>query len=148
MWISTLDNKTFTNAVIDEGAEICAIDKSFALKSGIKFEKSSCNAVAAGNSKMNVVGQTTSPNLFNVHGTRVPVILTLTEIVVIDNLGTDLLIGQPGKIENKIVVYPHKFQIHFENIVGAKVPFPLKKSDIDPFVVWKQNENFCLPTRP
>ena len=47
LWISTLDNKTFTSAVIDEGAEICAIDKLFALKSGIKFEKSSCNAVAA-----------------------------------------------------------------------------------------------------
>ena len=69
---------------------------------------------------MNVVGQTSKPIQFNVHGGRVPIQLTLSEIVVIDNLGTDLLIGQPGKIENKIVVYPHKFLVHFENIKGGK----------------------------
>ena len=50
-----------------------------------------------------------------------------TIIVVIHDLGTDLLLGQPAKIDNKIITLPHESIIRFISIAGYDytVSYPL-----------------------
>merc|ERR1711994_38488 len=64
-------------------------------------------------------------------GARNKVSISLGRMVVIRNLGADALVGQPGKIDNKILTSPHTNSIQFEGCDGRKykVSYPLRNDE-------------------
>ena len=58
--------------------------------------------------------------------------MNLGKVVIVTNLGVDLLIGELGKVDNKIVNIPHKKLIKTENIKGkvVQIPYSLKKGGL------------------
>ena len=68
---------------------------------------------------MSIVGQSKYPLQALVSGPKVPVKINLGQCVIISNLGCPVLIGQPAKIENEIVTFPHKFKIEFKDCILA-----------------------------
>ena len=125
LWLSV--NGVCTHSVIDEGSELVVIDFEFSKKAKIPIEKSNQKAKSADNKSMSIVGQTKYPLQVSVKGPRVPLTLNLGQCVVISNLGCPILIGQPAKIANEIVMYPHKFKIEMKDIHGVKhlISYPL-----------------------
>ena len=94
-------------ATIDEGSEINCLDESFAMKNNIKFVPTGCRATAAGSTDMQLAGQTEDDVCLVVQGTKEPLSWDLQKMVVVKNLGVNILIGEPGKADNKIVTIPH-----------------------------------------
>ena len=91
---------------IDEGAELNCIDKEFCLKCRIELIKTDENATAAGQHKMSLSGQTKRDLiLFPTENKRVQ--WNLGKCVVVKNLGNAILLGEPGKKDNKIITVPH-----------------------------------------
>ena len=125
LWLSV--NGVCTHSVIDEGSELVVIDFEFTKKAKIPIEKSNQKAKSADNKSMSIVGQTKYPLQVLVKGTRVPLKINLGQCVVISNLGCPILIGQPAKIANEIVTYPHKFKIEMKDVHGDKhsLSYPL-----------------------
>ena len=104
-------NKRFTLATIDEGSEINCMDESFAVKNKIGFVPTICTATAAGLTTMKLAGQTQEHVLMTIQGTQEPVTWNLGNMVVVQNLGNDILIGEPGKKDNKIITMPYSKSI-------------------------------------
>ena len=94
-------------ATIDEGSEINCLDESYAVKNNIKFVPTGCQATAAGSTDMQLAGQTEDDVCLDVQGTKEPLSWDLQKMVVVKNLGVDILIGEPGKADNQIVTIPH-----------------------------------------
>ena len=113
-----------TWAIIDEGSDINCIDESLATKRGVRFEKTSCKAKAAGSSRMQLTGQTQDDVIISVKHVGCPILLRLGKMVVVKNLGVDLLLGEPAKIDNQITTIPHKRLIEVKNVKGVKVKLP------------------------
>ena len=125
LWLSV--NGHCTSSIVDEGSELVVIDYEFSKKAKIPIEKTNQKAKSADNKSMCIVGQSKFPLQVTVKGTRVPVTIDLGQCVIISNLGCPVLIGQPAKIANEIVTYPHKSKIELKDIHGAKhtVSYPL-----------------------
>ena len=100
------------SSLVDSGAEVNAIDKSLAdsLKLGIT---SSTESVKAANQlPLEVYGQTREPLSVDCITEMGNVTLHLGIVLVIANLGTGCLIGEPAKKRNNIVCLPrHKLII-------------------------------------
>ena len=94
-------------ATIDEGSEINCLDESFAHRFNIKFVPTNCQATAAGSNDMTLAGQALDDVSMEVRGSKQPLFWNLHKMVVVKNLGVDILIGEPGKADNKIVTIPH-----------------------------------------
>ena len=79
----------------------------FAKKCNLQIAPARIEAQAAGSSELCVIGQSQNPITIEVDfsGTHIPV--DLGHVAVINNLGSDLLIGEPGKKTNKIITLPH-----------------------------------------
>ena len=88
--------------VADSGAELNCLDKDLAIKLKIPFRQSRARARAAGDSSVTVSGQTDSDFIIQTyfHGKKVDINLQRT--VIVDRLGTDILIGEPGLAYNGI----------------------------------------------
>ena len=88
--------------VADCGAELNCLDKDLAIKLNIPFRQSRARARAAGDSDVTVSGQTDSDFIIQTsfHGEKVDINLQRT--VIVDKLGTDILIGEPGLAHNGI----------------------------------------------
>ena len=114
-------------AIIDEGAEVTAIDHNIAKEAGIAISNTNTGAKAAGAQSLSIIGQSLHPVTANVLNLRVPVTINLGHCLIIKNLGTPVLIGQPTKISHKIVTLPHLNQINFEDIHNVKhtIKYPL-----------------------
>merc|ERR1711963_986094 len=96
-------NDSMNIAVIDEGAEVTAIDYNVAKEAGIVLGNTTTGAKAAGAQSLSIIGQSLHPVTACVLNLRVPVTINLGHCLVIKNLGTPVLIGQPTKIAHKIV---------------------------------------------
>ena len=57
---------------------------------------------------MKLVGQTTEDINLYPQGVDNLLCWNLGKAVVVNNLGTDILIGEPGKVDNKIATLPQK----------------------------------------
>merc|ERR1711895_43117 len=90
-------NKRFTLATVDEGSEINCMDESFAIQNKIAFVPTICTATAANQTTMKLAGQTEENVHMTIQGTREPVSWNLGNMVVVQNLGANILIGEPGK---------------------------------------------------
>ena len=91
---------------IDEGAELNCIDEEFCLKNKIEFIKTDETATAAGQHKMILSGQT-KRDLILIPTENKRVQWNLGRCVVVKNLGNAILLGGPGKKDNKINTIPH-----------------------------------------
>ena len=118
--------------IVDEGSQINCLSYNFAQKTKIPIMNSSCKAVGAGNSAIDVVGVTKFDIIAEVIGANssAPVTINLGQMVVIKDLGADALVGQPGKIDNQIVCFPHISNIQFrgQNGQSYKVSYPLRNN--------------------
>ena len=117
-------NKRFTLATIDEGSEINCMDESFAIKNKIGFVPTICKATAANRTTMKLAGQTKENVHMTIQGTQEPVTWNLGNMVVVQNLGNNILIGEPGKQDNKIVTIPHSKTIEMISDLGNKIVLP------------------------
>ena len=117
--------------IVDEGSQINCLSFSFAQKSKIPIVQSTCTAVGAGNSLIDVMGVTKHEIFAEVVGAKDKVRISLGRMVVIRNLGADALVGQPGKIDNKILTSPHTNSIQFEGCDGKKykVSYPIRNDE-------------------
>ena len=76
-----------------------------------------------------------------------------SNVELLQNKDALILIRNNARTTNRNMLKPlrkflgrvhHKFLIHIENNIGAKVSYPLRRSDFEPFVVWKQNEKEAI----
>ena len=104
-----------TPAIIDEGSEINCMDYAFAVRHKIQFTPTKCVAYAAGSTNINLEGETRDSIKVQALECSSPVMLHLGKMVVVRNLGIDLLIGEPGKKDNSMVTYPNKRRVEVES---------------------------------
>ena len=113
-------------ATIDEGSEINCLDEGFALRSKILFIPTSCKATAAGKSRMKLVSQTREDLKLHLADSTMPLTWNLGKAVVVSNLGVDVLVGEPGKADNKITTIPHKKKIKIVSDNAKEIILPYK----------------------
>ena len=82
--------------VADSGAELNCLDKDLADNLGVNYKKTAAKASAAGEMSVSVVGQTKEDFIIQTdfHGEKVNI--NLQKTVVVDKLGADILLGEPG----------------------------------------------------
>ena len=98
-----------TNCTIDEGSEINCLDESFAVRAKIGFLPTKCKARAAGSTSMELCGQTIKDVELKVNNKfDKSITWNLSKCIVVKRLGVDILIGEPGKVDNMISTIPHK----------------------------------------
>ena len=88
--------------IIDEGAEVNCVDAAVVKRVGCQIFPTHQSASAAGKSKLNIFGtlpdNTISRSVFE----NVSVPINIGDALVVQDLGVDLLLGEPGKCRNKI----------------------------------------------
>ena len=123
-------------AIIDEGSEINCLDEELALKLQIQFIPTSCTALAAGSSRMKLVGQTVNDLKLYPQGVTNSLCWNLGKTVIVNNLGVDILLGEPGKVDNRISTVPHRRMIECVGHDSLKVRIPYGNV--------QQDKNFSL----
>ena len=68
---------------------------------------------------MNVIGIAKHDVTATVLGTSSPSFIKIVTFIVINDLGTDILLGQPSKVDNQIITIPHADKINFCAINGT-----------------------------
>ena len=110
-------------ATADEGSELNCLDFDFASENNIPIESSSELARAAGSTKLNLIGETaTEIVLYPVHKEKIR--WALGRCIVVQNLGVPILIGEPGKMDNRIRTVSHEKEIITETTSGKPVAIP------------------------
>ena len=92
--------------LIDCGAEINCIDRDFAASVNIGIIQTHTTAQAANKLPLEVCGQTLEPVVLSCKTENGVKMLYLGIMLVVANLGTKCLIGEPGKIKNNIICLP------------------------------------------
>ena len=94
-------------AVIDEGSEVSAIDLDVSEAMNISLSRTLEEAQAAGSLPLKVVGKTNKDIIvYRVLEDHKKVYWNLGQCIVVQNLGCDLLIGEPAKAINNINTNP------------------------------------------
>ena len=103
----------------------------FFKRAGIPIESVICSAIGANKSPLNVAGITKYDIKAAVIGTNTPSNILISKMIVIHDLGTDILLGQPAKIDNCIITVPHKSHVKFLCTEGKehKVSYPVRYND-------------------
>ena len=73
---------------------------------------------------MKLGGQTLQDIKLEVQGARSPITWDLGKMVVVSNLGVDLLVGEPGKVDNRIITIPHKRIIEVKDVNDKTIRLP------------------------
>ena len=76
--------------------------------------------------KMNVSGQTKEDIILNCNFGHTSVPIFLGKVIVVPNLGCDMLLGEPAKKDNRIITVPHEktIYIHYNGDI-FKTPYVL-----------------------
>ena len=101
--VSALLNNVACTPTIDEGSEINCIDAEFARKCNIHQVPTNCSATVAWSMAMTVTGQTFNNIILTIPQNNADVRWNLSKCAVVNNLGVDVLVGEPGKIDNFIL---------------------------------------------
>ena len=109
---------------LDEGAEVSCISLDTAKKLKLSIVKTDCSAVSADKIPMRAIGQTSSRLIAVVKQSKSQPIIDLGQFLVISNLGVDLLIGQPTKVDTSMVSVPHKRIVYFRDINNLEKSVP------------------------
>ena len=138
-------------SLIDSGAVINVVDEKFAIKTEIAFEKTEEVAQAANHLPLDIVGQSVEPVIIQAVTKEGLVDVQLGIVLVIRNLGVEVLIGEPGKKVNNIVCWPKQEAILFADIMKSapyykpKLPYTLARVET-PVVLHPGEEwSFQLP---
>ena len=108
------NNLTFS-ALIDSGAEINVLDRDFASSLSIGIVKSNETARAANKLLLDVCGQTSLPIEIECLTETGSVMLKLGIMLVIANLGTKCLLGEPAKLRNNLICLPRQKMVIIAN---------------------------------
>ena len=100
------------------------MDEGFAVSNGMKYIPTSCKAVTAGSNSMKLAGQTLLNINIDIVGSKSPVRWGLGKMVVVTNLSVDLLVSEPGKLDNKIVPISHHKITETVDVHGKAVKLP------------------------
>ena len=73
---------------------------------------------------MQLAGQTKEVVSVRIKHVGFPIVLHLGKLIVVKNLGVELLLGEPAKIDNEIVTIPHKQLVEVTNMKGARIKLP------------------------
>ena len=73
---------------------------------------------------MLLAGETKRDMMITVLGSVLPIVLNLGKMVIVKNLGVSILVGEPGKVDNEIITYPHKRIIEFKASTGERAEVP------------------------
>ena len=73
---------------------------------------------------MNLSGQTQEVISIDIKHIGKHIKWQLGKMVVVKNLGVDMLIGEPGKVDNEIITIPHKSLIEMTDINGKRIKLP------------------------
>ena len=117
--------------LVDEGSMINCCSFEFSKKADIPLENFHCSALGANKTPLVVVGITRYDVIAQVIGTSSSSCkIKIAKLIIIKDLGVDILLGQPAKIDNCIVTIPHKSLILFKSIDNAdqKVSYPLRNN--------------------
>ena len=120
------------DSTIDEGSELNCICSSIAAKCHIKYDPIKIEAVAAGSNVMKLLGVVPYDIEFNVYESKTPVKIVLKKAVIVKNLGPNILIGEPGKMDNNIITLPKQKLIQLKNIYGKNVQLPYRSHNGTP----------------
>ena len=112
------------DSVIDEGSELNCICSSVVAKCNIKYNPIKINAMAAGSNVMKLLGVVPTEIILDICDTSVPTKIILKQAVVVKNLGPNILIGEPGKMDNGIVTFPKQKLIQLETENGNIIKLP------------------------
>ena len=99
------NNKTFS-VLIDSGAEVNALDLNFAESLQIGINKTNESACAASKLPLQVCGQSRGPITIKCLTDNGHTMLYLGVVLIIANLGTSCLLGEPAKRRNNIICLP------------------------------------------
>ena len=106
--ISCTFNKIDFDALIDSGAEINVLDENFTKQAGIGIVNTNHKAQAANRLPLEICGQTTDSISVWCNTDEGSKQIHLGIVLVVKNLGTFCLIGEPGKTVNNIICLPKK----------------------------------------
>ena len=105
---------TMVKAIVDEGSEVNVIDENVVLKADVQVNPfTTAAATAAGSNPLIVIGQCRDPLVLEVVIDGEKVEVNLGHAVVVRNLGTECLVGEPGKADNCIHTIPEQKKIQF-----------------------------------
>ena len=113
---------------IDEGSEINVIDSNFANSANIPYSRTNHNATAAGSHSMSVSGETTENVVLHKQHNNSLIRFNLGKCIVVNNLGCPILIGEPGKKDNKISTDPSDKKINTIDINGSIISLPYESN--------------------
>ena len=116
--------KVETLATIDEGSEINCVDLRFAMKIGLLFIPTSCVAFAAGSTNIVLAGESKEQVKAMLEHNEAKAEINLGRVVIVKNLGVDVLIGEPGKVDNNMTTHPNKRMIEIGIKTGQPMLFP------------------------
>ena len=114
-------------SLLDSGAVINVVDEKFADKANIPFEKTTEVAQAANHLPLDIVGQSVDPITVDAITNEGSVPLQLGKVLVIRDLGIDVLIGEPGKKVNNIVCWPKQETVLFADHMQSASYYKAKK---------------------
>ena len=112
------------DVTIDEGSELNCIDAGLAAKCNVKYSSVKLNAMAAGSNVMKILGVVDNGLELNVCDTKTSTVLVLKDVIVVRNLGSNVLIGEPGKMDNNIITFPRQKIIQLTDVHGGVVKLP------------------------
>ena len=82
--------------------------------------------MAAGSHMMKLLGVVNGNVELQVNDLEIPIRIILKNAVVVKNLGPNILIGEPGKMDNDIITLPKQKLIQLRNIHGNIVRLPYR----------------------
>ena len=98
-----------TTATVDEGSTINCLDFNFANNNNIQYRNTTEKATSAGSHGLQLMGETLANVVLEVKApSNSDVRWDLGKVVLVKNLGTNMLVGEPGKVDNSIVTLPNK----------------------------------------
>ena len=95
---------------------------------------------------MVVTGQTLHDVILKIPHNKSSIHWNLSKCVVVENLGVDILIGEPGKVDNEIVTKPHLKRLETKDANGHCIDIPyFKRKDEKRFLCRAIKTETLLP---
>ena len=112
------------DCTIDEGSELNCMDSALAAKCNLKYSSVNLNAMGAGSNVMKILGVVIGDVHLYVCDSKTPVKIILKDVIVVKNLGSSVLVGEPGKCDNNIITFPRQKLIQLTDIHSGVVKLP------------------------
>lgn len=119
--ITVFYNDLPLKAIIDEGSEISVIDANIAEQYNISISSTVEEAKSAGSLPLQLSGKTKQDVIVTIPINETYVQWNLGQCIVVNNLGCDVLIGEPAKAMNNILTHPISKTLSTKDISSKEV---------------------------